>query len=273
VTVALLERLPSRPRRRISERAAAVRASVRAGKIARQLDAIGDAYLEGMLELYLRPLHEATLERLRAALAERMRRNAPGDDVIGELRRQFVEAIDPAPLEALAADIAAGVDVFATGRLSETLGFSIDELAKDARQMVDAFVAENVQRIKAEAETFLFEVQQEVADSFAEGERWEDLADRIAERTGVSESRAELIARDQVGKLNGAINAERQQDLGIERFVWRTSNDSRVRPEHDELDGQVFAWSEPPEEGIPGEPINCRCYADPVLPGDLQEGA
>jgi SPP1 gp7 family putative phage head morphogenesis protein len=36
-----------------------------------------------------------------------------------------------------------------------------------------------------------------------------------------------------------------------------------VRPEHEVLDGVVFEWSDPPSEGIPGEPINCRCTAEP----------
>jgi SPP1 gp7 family putative phage head morphogenesis protein len=89
------------------------------------------------------------------------------------------------------------------------------------------------------------------------------MAEEIGRRFEVSESRAALIARDQVGKFYGALNAARQQDVGITHFLWRTANDERVRPEHIELNGERFAWSKPPAEGMPGQPINCRCYADP----------
>ena len=85
----------------------------------------------------------------------------------------------------------------------------------------------------------------------------------IEARFDVSESRAALIARDQVGKFYGALNRARQEDLGLTHFVWRTANDERVRPEHVRLDGQRFSWSKLPAEGYPGQPINCRCNADP----------
>ena len=31
------------------------------------------------------------------------------------------------------------------------------------------------------------------------------------------------------------------------------------------LDGTTQRWDDPPSEGHPGEPINCRCVAEPVL--------
>ncbi len=97
------------------------------------------------------------------------------------------------------------------------------------------------------------------------GLRVEDLKDKLVERGDVSESRAELIARDQTLKLNGAITSERQQAAGVDSYVWSTSLDDRVRDEHAALEGQTFAWSDPPEPGHPGEDIQCRCVAIPVV--------
>ncbi len=97
------------------------------------------------------------------------------------------------------------------------------------------------------------------------GLRVEDLKNKLLERGDVSESRAELIARDQTLKLNGAITAERQQAAGVDSYVWSTSLDDRVRDEHAILEGQTFAWSDPPEPGHPGEDIQCRCVAVPVV--------
>jgi hypothetical protein len=65
----------------------------------------------------------------------------------------------------------------------------------------------------------------------------------------------------------GLINQLRQQDLGIERYIWRSRDDSKVRDSHAEYDDQVFRWDEPPAGGHPGQAHNCRCYAEPVAPG------
>lgn len=94
-----------------------------------------------------------------------------------------------------------------------------------------------------------------------------DIYDAMSERMDVTDSRAKLIARDQVSKLNANLTEERQADIGVTSYVWRTVGDERVRDTHEENDGQEFAWSDPPAEtGHPGEDVNCRCWAEPILP-------
>ena len=39
----------------------------------------------------------------------------------------------------------------------------------------------------------------------------------------------------------------------------------RVRDEHQELEGETFSYDDPPSEGLPGQPVLCRCFAEPVL--------
>ena len=97
------------------------------------------------------------------------------------------------------------------------------------------------------------------------GLRVEDLAELIGERVDVSLSRATLIARDQTLKLNGALNALRQTEAGVESYTWSTSRDERVRESHAELEGETFSWDDAPEPGHPGEDIQCRCVAIPVI--------
>lgn len=62
----------------------------------------------------------------------------------------------------------------------------------------------------------------------------------------------------------GLINQLRQEDLGIERYVWVTQGDPKVRSAHAVLNGEVFSWDHPSEEGHPGQAPNCRCRAVPV---------
>ena len=65
----------------------------------------------------------------------------------------------------------------------------------------------------------------------------------------------------------GLINQLRQQDLGIERYIWRSRDDEKVRDSHADYDDHVFRWDEPPAGGHPGQAHNCRCYAEPITPG------
>lgn len=102
------------------------------------------------------------------------------------------------------------------------------------------------------------------------GVRNEDLAPQVQEVLDVGESRAALIARDQILKLNGQAQQLAQTEAGIEEYVWSTSEDERVRESHQALDGRTFSWDEPPtvdgERVHPGEAIQCRCVPVPVIP-------
>ena len=75
------------------------------------------------------------------------------------------------------------------------------------------------------------------------------------------------LTRDQTSKTVGKFNEIRQRQVGIERYQWSTSNDSRVRPSHVANEGQEFSWESPPEAtGHPGEDVQCRCVALAVIP-------
>ena len=115
------------------------------------------------------------------------------------------------------------------------------------------------------------QIAEQTTKALVEGTNLDDtrkaIFDIMSERTDVSDSRAKLIARDQVSKLNGQLTRERQTDLGVDGYIWRTVGDERVRDTHDENDGNFFSWDNPPAEtGHPGEDYQCRCWAEPVLP-------
>ena len=91
-----------------------------------------------------------------------------------------------------------------------------------------------------------------------------DLADDIQRLGGVTRKRAMLIAVDQVGKLHSQIANYRQFNSGIERYIWVTRLDNRVRPRHKVRHGVSYRWDSPPPDGHPGWPIRCRCVAQPL---------
>ena len=103
------------------------------------------------------------------------------------------------------------------------------------------------------------------------------IAKMIQDKFNTSKSKARMIARDQVGKLNGRINQYRQQQLGGRRYIWRGSRDERERADHLRLEGTIQSWDKPPivdrktgRRGHPGEDYQCRCRAEMVLEDVLE---
>lgn len=79
-------------------------------------------------------------------------------------------------------------------------------------------------------------------------------------------TRAELIARNEIENFNSILTKNRQKGLGVERYIWRTSRDERVRASHTLNEGKIFSWDKPdPITGHPGEDFNCRCTPEAIL--------
>lgn len=153
------------------------------------------------------------------------------------------------------------------------LGVDLLSSEPNMQELLASFVGENVSLIKSVEAKYLSEVQQVVLRGVRGGLRHEEIASQligkneegVVSRAGKAESSADLIARDQTNKLYGQLTEERQTAAGIDKYIWRTALDERVRPEHAEREGEEFSWNDPPDDGHPGEAINCRCYAEPVI--------
>jgi SPP1 gp7 family putative phage head morphogenesis protein len=156
--------------------------------------------------------------------------------------------------------------------LSQAVGIDVTRFSPSTRYMVESFVKENVPLIHSVAEDLLTDVADEINEVFNTGSRWEDLSIALQERFNVTETRANLIARTEIAKLNGQFNQVRQENLGVEEYIWRTVGDERVRESHRILDGTRHRWDKPPAVGHPGADFQCRCMADPVLK-ELEDAA
>ncbi len=163
-------------------------------------------------------------------------------------------------------------------QFKSALGIDITALNPNVSSRINEFIADNVTLIKSIEERYLFDIQSTLEESAAKGLHVSEVMDLIKERGQVSESRAELIARDQVNKLNGGLTQVRQENLGVTKYIWRTAQDERVRETHQDLDGLTFSWDDPPDTGTgfnhPGFDFQCRCQAEPILNdilGDLPD--
>jgi len=177
------------------------------------------------------------------------------------------------------------------------------------RTLSDNLVSKQLEEINA--------VTNRVLQGVKAGERWESISMAIlgrkdpktssqvvkaAAREGNQQAakmlnRARFIARNAVSTAQGEYDKQIQLKTGIRLYRWSTSDDERVRPTHEKLDGKVFAWepgttapkditidgktyaegdiiptaSDPNYNGgaptIPGQPYNCRCVALAVIEG------
>lgn len=146
----------------------------------------------------------------------------------------------------------------------------IKGLARFDPSQVEAWRKENTDLIVSLVKDQVEDLKTNILER-TQGLRVEEIQALIKDRFGVSDSRAELIARDQTLKLNAQMSRENFKRAGVSRYVWTTTRDERVRPEHEELDGQIFRFDDPPEPGNPGEDFQCRCTAFPVFDEESSE--
>lgn len=149
--------------------------------------------------------------------------------------------------------------------LKKILGINIVASEPWLASQIKSFTKSNVALIKSIPEDAFSKLEQKVIRDITAGKLTKEISEDLQNTFDVTENRAALIARDQVGKFNGNLNELRQKSVGVEKYIWRTSMDERVRPDHAEREGEEFNWDNAPEDGHPGEPINCRCYAEPVF--------
>ena len=165
----------------------------------------------------------------------------------------------------------------------DTLGINIlDDYYKGEffNQAISTWVNDNVSRIKSIPEDVLADVNGIIKDGYFQGRSAKDIAKDIQHEYDLSKSKAQFIARDQIGTLNSQITQQQQRDAGCECYKWSDSGDVRVRDCHKALNGKVFRLDDPPEMWYmtkkrgkvmtgrkchPGEDVGCRCCMLPVF--------
>jgi hypothetical protein len=219
---------------------------------------------------------------------------AQAAQVMRDMQQRWREVYGP-DAERLAIKWVGEVSKYARERLEKniarSLGIDMTHIFDD-KTVLDAAELMSIEArslIVSVPEEYLAKVQQAVTHNYMqlplpEGK---SLTEYVRHLSGVSERQANIIARDQTSKINMAINQARQQEVGIEEYIWRTAMDRRVvgnpngaYPEgnhvhgnHWKREGQIFRWDKPPFDGHPGYSINCRCVPEPIIEIDKLRNA
>lgn len=175
-------------------------------------------------------------------------------------------------------------------QVRRTIGLDIKEdfyKGEFFEEMLEEWVKANVDLIRTIPHDMLGKMQEIILDGYNNGRRSKDIVKDIMQEYDVSKRHAELIARDQMSKLNAQITRAQHESIGIHKYRWSDSDDERVRPGHHILDGRIFSYDDPPEimewrenkktGGYwvstgrfcnPGEDYQCRCVAEIVFEED-----
>lgn len=129
-------------------------------------------------------------------------------------------------------------------------------------------------------------ISKDVYDSVMRGDALSIVKKKVYESTNdYTKKKAQFIARDQVSKLNGAINKIQQKSVDINLYVWSAVGDARTRESHSRLNGVICSWDDPTIYykvdgnnlvkhkrlasmfiGNPSEDYQCRCFGLPFIP-------
>lgn len=146
----------------------------------------------------------------------------------------------------------------------ENIGFT-EVISPDLEVLLETSRKNNISLIKSIPTKMHSKLQFKLKEAFENGGNVEEV---IRHQFNVSRIRAKLIVRDQTAKINHALTAQRAIANGSIYYQWRTSQDERVRDEHQALNGKKFKWSGEGSHccGHPSEDINCRCLALAIYP-------
>ena len=187
--------------------------------------------------------------------------------------------------------------------------FGIQVYVKESElsSRMETFVHDNVTLVKDVGNQIKKDLRLIISEGIRNGDRYETISKNILADTdltrgtiGKAKTRSKIIARDQIGKLNGDISQIRQQGVGVDIYRWESAEDERVVgtpggkwPKPSEGHGNHYfmnqklckwsnldiysddggkTWKQRPANlkgAIPGSQFLCRCFGAPVFPKEF----
>jgi SPP1 gp7 family putative phage head morphogenesis protein len=116
-------------------------------------------------------------------------------------------------------------------------------------------------------------LRKKISDHIATGGTRKDLRKLIGSELDIAKDRARFIARQETSLLLSNFKEVQYKQAGIDKYIWRTVGDNRVREKHAELNGKIFSFDSPPDASYfntgqpenPSHDYNCRCVAIPIV--------
>ncbi len=137
-------------------------------------------------------------------------------------------------------------------------------LEPEVREYIKGKVIENADLVRLVPERGKARLAKKIADTFEDAPFDEYELKKVMRQEFTYDGYAlRRVTRDQTSKINGNLTEMRHKQCGITHFIWRTSGDERVRPEHQVREGVMYSYAQADE--LPGQAIQCRCVAQPAV--------
>lgn len=239
------------------------------------INALKNATAEGIIPYLSNIIQNSNIPRKKDALDHRFDDYDDDiDGIIAESQIRFYREYPPEFAENSVGNVADDIVAFNAKefdrQFKSVLGIDLAKIEPWLPTEIKSFVRENVGYWASVSDTYFQKLEGTILRGVRSGKLTDDISADIQDLLGVTESRAAFIARDQVAKFNGGLTQLRQTSVGVTKYIWSTSLDERVRPEHADREGEVFSWDDPPEDGHPGFAPNCRCSALPIVDEESQ---
>ena len=155
--------------------------------------------------------------------------------------------------------------------------------------MKKSWAEDNYTLITSNAKNYVSKINTLTEQAIVNGMSPGKLKEEILKATeSLSEKHCRLLARDQMGKLNGQITQAQMEEVGLDLYVWSTAYDDRVRDSHALMEGLLCRWDDasvcsydngktwvPRPSGAvdlhPGQDIQCRCVGLAYYPELIAE--
>lgn len=195
-----------------------------------------------------------------------------------KFRRKLLKQFDDKRLEAMAKEYTGNVNKRNANqfysRIENKIGISKDELeaTEGLTFQVNAFQLETYQWIRKMRDDTMAEWTSNTLRMMAEGQSVDDIMGQFDGMVEKRKGHAKMVARTQISTFNSLMSKTRARNLGIEKAIWVTAHDERVRECHRVRNGKEFNLAEGLYSScdgktlLPGADYNCRCDYQMIIP-------
>ena len=150
---------------------------------------------------------------------------------------------------------------------------NFNDLLPEAKEAIAKEWSNNLELfVKKFTDEQIIELRSFTQQNATAGFRASNLEDELQRSFNVSKNKARFLARQETSLFTSNYTKQRYLTSGIDTYTWSTSQDERVREDHQILNGKSFSFEDPPivdrrtgRKANPGEDYGCRCVAIPVI--------
>lgn len=145
------------------------------------------------------------------------------------------------------------------------------ELSEEQKQEIAENYVNNVKgyAIKFFGDERIPTMRQKVAEAVLNGYRADTVQKMLETEYGIMGRKAKFWARNETALMLAEYKKTTYQEMGFDKFIWKTILDGRERERHKHLNNKIFSYDNLPviddngNVGLPGQTYNCRCEAIP----------